>query len=92
MISKNNEIDILEIIQTIWINKKTIILITTLITILGIIYALILTPWYTANIKILPSSKSNNFINRYAGLAAMVGIDIQSESGNEQLIYPEIIK
>ena len=53
MISKNNEIDILEIIQTIWINKKTIILITTLITILGIIYALILTPWYTANIKIL---------------------------------------
>ncbi len=44
----DDEIDLIELFKKIWAFKKTVALITACFTALGILYALIATPWYQA--------------------------------------------
>ena len=45
---EDDEIDLIELFKKIWASRKTVALITACFTALGILYALIATPWYQA--------------------------------------------
>ena len=90
-IIKDDEIDLLELFAILWKSKKRIITIILLFTIVGVIYALLVTPWYEATVKIMPSSDSGNNLSQYSSIAAMVGINLSS-SEDKQAFYPDIIK
>ncbi|MHA1251229.1 MAG: Wzz/FepE/Etk N-terminal domain-containing protein [Candidatus Helarchaeota archaeon] len=92
-LSNKKEIDIIDLINILWHERKKIAIIISIITLLATFYALLATPWYSATVKILPSKKSStNLINQYANLAAMVGVNIPISSEDQLSIYPEIIK
>jgi LPS O-antigen subunit length determinant protein (WzzB/FepE family) len=91
-IIKDDEIDLLALFAVLWKERKKIIYITAAFTVIGIIYALLVTPWYEATVKIMPSSDSGSKLGQYAGIAAMVGINLSGGGEDKQAFYPDIIK
>ena len=90
---EKKEIDLLDFITLFWKERKKIIYITVIFTIIGLIYALLSDPWYKATVKLLPTeSGSNRLLNQYSSLAALAGINLGGESGDKYALYPEIIK
>ena len=72
---KNDKIikddDLLNIFAFLWKRRKKILFITVAFTLIGILYALLATPWYEATIKIMPSDEGSN-LSQYASIAAMI--------------------
>ena len=51
---EDDEIDLIELFKKIWASRKTVALITGCFTTIGILYALIATPWYQATATFEP--------------------------------------
>ena len=51
---EDDEIDLIELFKKIWASRKTVALITGCFTAIGILYALIATPWYQATATFEP--------------------------------------
>ena len=83
-------IDWSKIVKTLWNGKKFILIFTSAITILSIIYSLSLPNYYKSSTVLLPES-SNKGASGLSGLAALAGINV---GGGESSIalYPTIIK
>jgi uncharacterized protein involved in exopolysaccharide biosynthesis len=73
-------------------NRRKIVLITGIVTFLGLIYALLASPWYEAQVKILPPTRDSSKLNMYSGLASLVGINFLGFGYDKQVQYPEIIE
>ncbi len=100
---EEDEIDLFELFEIIWKKRVFVGVITTLITVAAIIYALIATPIYRSKATILPVSSSGSSISipsEIMGLASMAGISIPTSSGKGEIIvrlkssllYENIIK
>jgi uncharacterized protein involved in exopolysaccharide biosynthesis len=85
-------IDIREILLHLWASRRLILIITALIALVGLFYAVFATRWYTATVKILPSNdqQRSGLLSQYSGLASIAGINIPSFNSQFDL-YPEII-
>jgi uncharacterized protein involved in exopolysaccharide biosynthesis len=84
--------NVLTYLATLLENRKTIILITGIVTFLGLLYALLASPWYEAKVKILPPTRDSSKLSLYSGLASMVGINLLGAGYDKQVQYPEIIE
>lgn len=92
--SADQEIDLVEVIQKLWRNRKFILRITFLFIILGILIALFSSEEYTAGSTMVPQSSEKNVGGGLSGLAAMAGINLGDMSGGEVLspkIYPKVL-
>lgn len=92
--SADQEIDLIEVIQKLWKNRKFILRITSLFIILGILVALFSSEEYTAGSTMVPQSSEKNVSGGLSGLAAMAGISLGDMSGGEVLspkIYPKVL-
>ena len=89
---EDDEINLIELLETIWGGRWWILSVTGLITILSIVYALLQPPMYTATVTILPDTdpSGRSQLAQFAGLAAMAGVDISGGSDIE--LYPNIMK
>jgi uncharacterized protein involved in exopolysaccharide biosynthesis len=89
------EIDLMDIIKRVWDGRKTIIKITVVFTILGILYALGSPNEYSTTTKLLPEIQQTNNLGRLGGLAAQFGFGgVTPGASNDVLppqIYPEIL-
>jgi uncharacterized protein involved in exopolysaccharide biosynthesis len=85
-------INILSYLATLLENRKTIILITGIVTFLGLVYAVLASPWYEAQVKILPPTRDSSKLSMYSGLASMIGINLLGAGYDKQVQYPEIIE
>jgi chain length determinant protein (polysaccharide antigen chain regulator) len=56
---ENNEIDLLELFESLWREKLLIVAITALITLVGGLYAFNIPPTYRASVRMLPPSSSD---------------------------------
>ena len=77
---QEEEIDLVEVVQKLWKNRKLILKITVVFMVLGVLVALFSPKEYTAGCL--------------SGLASMVGINLGGASGGEVLsptIYPKIV-
>ncbi len=75
-IIQDDEIDVRVLFQVIWRGKKTIIWLTLLFTLFGILYAVLTTPLYKSNISIYPSNSETGNLRGLSGMAANFGFDI----------------
>ena len=83
----DDEIDLLELIESLWKEKVLIVAITAVITLIGLVYALLATPTYEAKVEILPPSISD--------IAELHKFDVfksdQSQSKSQSQIFTDFL-
>ncbi len=93
--SNNDQIDLLELAKTAWDQKKQIISITVVFTILGVVIALVLKNEYTAGSTFVPQTMEKaNIGGNLGGLASLAGINLGGLSGGSEIppsLYPKIV-
>ena len=88
----NNEFDIQEVFHILMKDKLIILSLTTLISVVGVIYSLLLPNIYESRALLVPvksSSSISRALGSYSGLAGLAGINLPSdvnESNSEQAI------
>lgn len=94
-IIKENEIDLIELVKTIWTAKREIIRITFIFGVFGLIIAFTSKVEYKAACKLLPESQESSKPNfgGLSGLAGLAGINLDISTGGtlSPELYPEII-
>ena len=78
----DDEIDLRELFNVLWVNKLFLAAWTGLFLLISIIYSLTLTNIYTAETTLAPSASSDmsSNLSQYAGLASMAGISLPGSS------------
>lgn len=81
----DDEIDLQELINALWLNKNLIIFITASISLVAVIYSLLLPNIYQSKAVLVSTNSSNTIssaLQGYAGLASLAGVSISSGSGS----------
>ncbi len=90
-IIKDDEIDLIALIKTVWDGRKTIYYSIGVCVFIGLLIAFLSPAKYTASATLLPSSeKSGNSMGNLSSLASMAGINLSSMMGQSEGIPPEI--
>lgn len=91
-------VDFKVLFRILWIEKWRIVLITAIVTALGITYALLAREEFETHGKILPEiqGKGGSGLSQFAGLASLAGVDLSSMSGTgvdavRPDLYPDVI-
>jgi len=78
----DDQLDLRELFNVLWVNKLFLVALTSLFALISIIYSLTLTNIYTAETTLAPSASSDmsSNLSQYAGLASMAGISLPGSS------------
>jgi len=89
-IIKDDEIDLRALFQVLWNDRKRIIQITAVITLMGVLYALLATPLYKSTITMYPSDqKGGGQLNQLQGMASTFGFDMGD--GETSFNIPDVV-
>lgn len=95
---QDNEIDLVELIKSIWYERKFIAKVISVFLLIGLVYAFTSPIEYQASSKLLPESQTTQGPNlgNLAGLAGLAGVDLgvigESHAGTlSPQLYPEIV-
>ena len=93
---KSQETDLIELTSKIWMNKKGVIIMTTISVIIGVIIALLLPNKYTSGTTFIPQMNSSGFEapSRLSGLASLAGINLGNSSSFQEFppnLYPRMV-
>lgn len=84
---------IIDILNFIWLSRFKIVTITLFFIIVTFIYVMVVSPWYSAKVKLMPSDKSGSgVLSQYSNLAALAGINLNMDTGDKYGFYPDIIE
>lgn len=89
------EIDLVELIQRMWINRGLIIKTTLICMILGFLVAIFSSKVFTASCDVVPQTSSSSSSSRMSSLAALAGININQAQDIKTLspfVYENIMK
>ena len=90
-IIKDDEMDLRALFQVLWNDRKRIIQITAVITLIGVLYALLATPLYKSTITMYPSGQeSGGQLSQLQGMASTFGFDVGG--GDPSFNIPDIVK
>ncbi len=90
---KEDEIDLIELIQKVWAGRKVILKILIIFGIIGLFIAIFSEKQYTASATVIPQTAEGGKMGNLGGLAAMAGINIgggNSSNGIPPNLYPKI--
>lgn len=93
MSENSDEIDLIEILKTIWNGKKLIINFLIFFILIGIVISLISPVIYTSSTTFIPASQDGPTNSSLSGVASLVGINIGAISPGKQIppsAYPQI--
>lgn len=93
--TKEDEIDLLELLHKLWSTRKSILKFTLFFFILGIVVALISPKQYTAVTVMIPQTSGDKMsVGGLGGLAAMAGISLGGNSTESipMSTYPKIVE
>ena len=77
-IIKDDEIDLRALFQMLWNDRKRIIQITAVVTLIGVLYALLATTLYKSTISMYPSGQERGGkLSQLQGMASTFGFDMQ---------------
>ena len=79
---KEDEIDLIALIQKVWKSRKSIVLFTLIFLVIGILTALFASKEYTASTIMIPQTSDNKTGGGLSGLAAMAGISLGGGSSD----------
>ena len=92
---EEDTIDLIEILQKLWVKRKLILIVTGAAMALGLVVALLTPNQYTASCTLVPQTSEKKVGGSLSGLAAMAGISLGDMTSGEVLspnVYPNIIK
>ena len=90
-IIKDDEIVLRALFQVLWNDRKRIIQITAVITLIGVLYALLATPLYKSTITMYPSGQeSGGQLSQLQGMASTFGINMGG--GYPSFHIPDIVE
>jgi LPS O-antigen subunit length determinant protein (WzzB/FepE family) len=91
-----DEIDLIELLKTLWGSKRLIVKITFFFAVLGIASSLMSPIVYTASSTFIPqSSQAGSGASSLSGVASLVGINLGGAMSNTEIpptIYPQILE
>ena len=91
-IIKDDEIDLRALFQVLWNDRKRIIQITVVITFIGVLYALLVTPLYKSTITMYPSGEdSGGQLSQLQGMASTFGFDMGGGGSAPSFHIPDIV-
>jgi len=91
---EEQEIDLIELAQKVWADRKMILKWCGIAAIVGIIVAFSIPREYTTNVTLAPESNAKSTTGNMGALAAMAGINLGSNTGEDALspeLYPDIV-
>ena len=91
----DNQADLVELIQRIWINKVLIIRVTSVFVVLGLLVALFSPKEYTSACDVVPQASDSSAMSRMGSLAALAGINLdqmQNVKTLSPLVYKNIME
>jgi len=90
----DDEIDIIQIIKTIWISKKFIVTISAFFVFVGLVVALTSPIVYTSSSTFILSGSNDDKSSSLGGVASLVGINLGGVSQSEipATMYPKVGK
>lgn len=90
---EEEEIDILELFQTIWKRKRIIFRSVAVFGVIGLFVAVFSPKEFTAKTIVVPQTQQSSKGGNLGGLAAMAGINIEGNSSNDisPMLYPKIV-
>ena len=86
---EEQEIDLVELIQKMWINRWLIIKVTAVFMVLGVLVALFSSKVFTASCDVVPQSSDSSASSRMSSLAALAGINL-GQSQNVRALSPHV--
>jgi len=90
-IIKDDEVDLRALFQVLWNDRKRIIQITTVVTLMGVFYALLVTPLYKSTITMYPTGQeSGGQLSQLQGMASTFGFDMGG--GDPSFHIPDIVE
>ena len=75
-IPEEQEIDLVELIQRMWVNRKLILKVTGVFFVLGLLVALLSSKAYTAGCDVVPQTSNSSSTSKMSSLAALAGINL----------------
>jgi len=94
--NNHDEIDLLELLKSLWKNKKLIAKITSFFVILGVVVSLASPTVYTASSTFIPqSSQAGSGASGLSGVASLVGINLGGGISSAEIpptLYPQILE
>ena len=91
----DNQADLVELIQRMWINKALIIRVTSVFVVLGLLVALFSPKEYTSACDVVPQASDSSALSRMGSLAALAGINLdqmQNVKTLSPLVYKNIME
>ena len=91
----DNQADLVELIQRMWINKDLIIRVTSVFVVLGLLVALFSPKEYTSACDVVPQASDSSALSRMGSLAALAGINLdqmQNVKTLSPLVYKNIME
>ena len=91
--NQNDELDLIVVFKTVWINKKIIIYTTLFLTVIGIIFSLISPNSYSSSTVFIPQNQENSTNSSLSGVASLVGINLSSNTNSSEIppsMYPQV--
>ncbi len=91
---EEDEIDLIQLAKTLWKSRKMVIKITIIFMVLGVLVAFLTPPEYSVTTVMVPQISGKGKLGGLSSLAAMAGININTNSGGEisPLVYPQIVQ
>ena len=92
---KEDEIDLIALIKSLWISKRFIIKLTAAFAALGVVVALLSPIEYTASSTFIPQSSQAGSSSSLNGVASLVGISLGGNISSNEIppsLYPQIIQ
>lgn len=94
-VTANDEIDLLELIKTLWINRRLVFYIVLVSIIIGFFVSLLLNKEYTAGSTFVPqTSEPGKIGGSLGGLASIAGINLGGMGAGSEIpptLYPKIV-
>ena len=94
---KDDEIDLIALLKTVFLARRFVLRITTLFAIIGVVVALVSPVSYTATSTFMPQLSEGRSSSSLGGLASLAGINLSAVMGGEPQeispsLYPQITK
>lgn len=91
---KDDEIDLLELVKTMWDGRRTIIYSVVAFMALGLFVAFGSSEEYTSQVKLMPEVRQEANLGRLGGLARQFGVagQAQSAEGIPASLYPDVTR
>jgi len=87
---KEDEIDLIALLKTVFVARRFVIQITVLFSVLGIVLALVSPVRYTASSIFMPQLSERQSNSSLGGLASLAGINLTAIGGQPQEIAPSL--